>query len=195
MKIIGITGSIGMGKSTMCRILRQMGVVSHSSDEAVHFMLSPRGKAFRDVALLFPDAWNSRTHEIDRKKLGEIIFQNPQAKQALESLLHPLVQWSQFEFIKKARRMGLKKIALDIPLLFETNAQSRVDTVINVSAPYHVQKLRVLKRSGYSVEKFHSILKTQMPSQVKRKLSDNTIETGLGQAYTTVSIKKFLRKL
>jgi dephospho-CoA kinase len=195
MKIIGITGSIGMGKSTACRMLRRMGVVSHSSDEAVHFMLSPRGKAFRDVALLFPEAWNPRTHEIDRKKLGEIFFTNPQARYKLEKILHPLVQWSQIEFIKKARRMGLKKIALDIPLLFETKAQRRVDMIINVSAPYIVQKSRVLKRSGYSLEKFHAFLNMQIPPQVKRRLADKTIETGLGQAYSFSALKRFIRNI
>ena len=194
MKIYGLTGSIGMGKSSTTRLLRQLRVHSFSSDEAVHELLSPKGRAFETVALLFPEAWDKKNHVINRQILGEIIFKDAQKRQVLEGVLHPLVVWSQREFIKRARRMGLKKIVLDIPLLFETGAQARVDKTISVTAPYFLQRARVLCRPHFTSEKFDKILKQQMPDRVKRLLSDKIIHTGLGRAFVMQQLKQFLRK-
>lgn len=194
MKIFGITGSIGMGKSTTARLLRRMGVVTHFSDDAVHDLLLPKGKAYHLVLKFFPDALNVKTGRIDRKILGQIVFKSPEKRMVLEKILHPLVQWSQGEFIKKARRMGLKKVALDIPLLYETGAQRRVDRVLVATAPKFVQRLRVLARAGYDDRKLDAILKTQIPDHVKRKMADDVLPTGLGQADTYRRLKIFLRK-
>lgn len=193
MKIFGLTGSIGMGKSTASRLLRRLRVYTHSSDEAVHALLSPHGKAFRDVALKFPEAWDRKTHTINRKILGDIVFASPQKKAILEGILHPLVQASQAEFVRRARRIGARAVALDIPLLFETGAQTRVQKVITVTAPHFVQRHRVLKRAGYSEQKFDKILRTQMPDQLKRKLSDHVVHTGLGQNFTLRQLQKILK--
>jgi dephospho-CoA kinase len=195
MKILGLTGSIGMGKSTASKLLRRLHVPTHSSDDAVHELLSPHGEAFHAVIQQFPEAYDSKTKKIDRQKLGQIVFVNAQKRRVLENILHPLVQKSQQKFILKARRMGIKCVALDIPLLFETNAMHRVHKIITVTAPFFVQKLRVLNRTGFHEQKFYHILKTQMPDRLKQKLSDFVVPTGLGQAHVFGSLQKILERI
>ena len=192
MKVIGLTGSVGMGKSVAASLLRRMGVAVHDSDAAVHELLSPRGKAFTAVAVAFPETWDARNRLIDRRKLGDIVFKDPAKKQKLEALLHPLVQQSQMQFIAKARRMGLKKVVLDIPLLYETYAEKRCDAVMVVSAPYFLQRRRVLSRQNMTEEKFFAILAAQVPDFIKRRRADVVIPTGLGRAFTYLRLKKFI---
>lgn len=195
MKIIGLTGSIGMGKSVAAGIFRRLGVAVHDSDAAVHALLAPNGKAFERVALTFPECWNAKTHQIDRQKLGKIVFSNPQKKEELEAILHPLVGHSQIEFVRKARRMGLKRLVLDIPLLFETGAERNFCSVACVTAPFLIQKTRVLQRSGMTLQKFYTILDLQLSDTEKRRRADQVIQTGLGYAHTLRSLKKYLRTL
>ncbi len=195
MKVIGLTGSIGMGKSLTASLLRRLGLPVHDSDKVVHDLLSPRGAAFKVVARTFPEAWNKKTFTIDRKKLGEIIFNDVSKKRLLESLLHPYVWKSQRQFILRCRRMGVDKAILDIPLLYETGAEKRCSTVICVTAPYLIQRQRVLRRPNMTEEKFFAILAAQVPDAEKRRRADVVIPTGLGRALTLQRLKAFLRKL
>lgn len=183
-----------MGKSSTARLLRRLGVFVFSSDDAVHELLSPRGRAFETVALLFPEAWDKKKHIINRKILGDIVFHNPQKRQQLEGILHPLVRQAQDEFMRQARRKNVKKIALDIPLLFETGAQMRVHKIMTVTAPAFIQQARVLKRPHMTQNKFNTILKQQMPDGLKRLLSDHVIKTGLGHAFVLRQLKKIIRE-
>jgi dephospho-CoA kinase len=194
MKVIGLTGSIGMGKSVTANLLRRLGVPVHDSDAVVHQLLSPQGEAFKIVAQIFPAAWDKKNRIIDRQKLGEIIFSDPEKKKLLESILHPFVWRSQRQFVLRFQRMGKKRVVLDIPLLYETGADRRCDAVIVVSAPPFIQRLRVLNRPNMTLEKFYAILGAQTPDFEKRRLADVVIETGLGKAFTLQKLKKFLRK-
>lgn len=195
MKIIGLTGSIGMGKSVAASLFRRLGVAVYDSDAAVHALLSPNGKAFERVALTFPECWNARTHQIDRRKLGQIVFSDLRQKEKLEAILHPLVRHSQIEFVRKGRRMGLKHLVLDIPLLFETKAERNFCSVVCVTAPFLIQKIRVLRRAGMTLQKFYTILNLQLPDAEKRRSANQVIQTGLGYRHTLRALKKYLRKL
>lgn len=194
MKVIGLTGSIGMGKSVTANLLGRLGVPVHDSDAAVHHLLSPHGAAFKIVAQTFPAAWDKKTHTIDRRKLGEIIFADPDKKRVLEALLHPYVWRSQRLFVLKMKRMGKRRVVLDIPLLFETGAERRCDSVIVVTAPSFIQRLRVLNRSNMTPDRFSAILAAQIPDVEKRRRADIVIQTGLGKAFTLKKLKEFLRK-
>lgn len=195
MKVIGLTGSIGMGKSLTASLLRRLGLPVHDSDKVVHDLLSPHGAAFKSVARTFPEAWNKKTFTIDRKKLGEIVFNDAAKKKHLENLLHPYVWKSQRQFILRCKRMGFNKVILDIPLLYETGAEKRCSTVICVTAPYLIQRQRVLRRPTMTEEKFFAILSSQVPDAEKRRRADVVIPTGLGRALTLQRLKAFLRKI
>lgn len=192
MIVIGLTGSIGMGKTTVARMMKQLGCAIHDSDKCVHDALQPKGAAFEEVALTFPTAWEKKTHTINKKILGEIIFKDSEKKEELENILHPVVQQSQKNFIQKQTRLGREVVVLDIPLLFETGAETRVDYTFVVSAPYHIQRHRVLSRPYMSEEKFKAILAAQMSDSEKRARADFVIPTGLGLAYTHRILKKSL---
>ena len=195
MIVIGLTGSIGMGKSTAARFLKKMGCGVFDSDKYVHKLLEPGGDAFETVALSFPDVWDKKKRIINRKKLGEIIFYNNEAREKLEEILHPLVQSAQTDFIKKQKKLNRKFVVLDIPLLFETSAQHRVDYTIVVTAPYAIQRQRVLRRPNMTEEKFQQILARQMPDAQKCALADFVVPTGLGLAYTYRCLKQILERL
>lgn len=194
MKIIGLTGSIGMGKSVTTNLLRHLGVAVHDSDAAVHAALSPEGNAFVEVVKAFPKAFDKKNNRIDRALLGKIIFSDIALKRKLEIIVHPHVWESQRLFIQAAQQRGDEIVVLDIPLLYETGAEKRCDKVICVTAPYFLQRQRVLKRAGMSEERFQNILKNQMSDQEKRKRADFVIQTGLGRAYTLWELKKVLKK-
>ncbi len=193
MKVIGLTGSIGMGKSMTASLLRNLGVAVHDSDAAVHEALSPRGGAFRDVVKAFPSVLNKRTNTLDRKALGEIVFADPAKRKTLEAIVHPHVWASQQAFIRKSRRMGLKTVVLDIPLLFETGADLRCDKVICVTAPSFLQRQRVLRRPGMDEQRFQGILRNQVPNSEKRRRSHYTVPTGLGRAFTLNALRKIFK--
>ena len=184
MIIFGLTGGIGMGKSTAANMLGQMGAAIHNADHIVHKALLPGGAAFEEVALTFPEAWDKKKHLISRPVLGQIVFEDQTRKEELEHILHPIVQAEEMRMIRSQKRMGRKAIVLDIPLLFETGADKRVDITITVSAPYEVQKRRVLARPGMSEEKFYKILDSQMPDSEKRFLADYTVPTHMGFSNT-----------
>lgn len=188
MIIIGLTGSIGMGKSTCGAMLEQCGVPVHESDHAVHDLLSGDDETIDAVI----DAFPSLSRPINRADLGAIIFHDKDKREMLESILHPRVQDRQNAFIKAQRAKGLKIVALDIPLLFETSAETRTDYTAVASAPFHIQSTRVLNRPDMTEDKFANILARQMPDSEKRKRADFILPTGLGKAETMKAIKKML---
>jgi dephospho-CoA kinase len=184
-----------MGKSTAARMLKRMGVPVFDSDADVHKALSPKGAAFEEVAVTFPEAWEKKTRTINRKILGAIVFNDAQKRKELESILHPIVQAGQKKFILSMQRLGKKIVALDIPLLFEIGAQSRVDYTICVSAPYEIQKRRVLARPNMDEERFLKIVAQQMPDAQKRSLADFVVQTGQGYALTYRQLQKIVKEV
>jgi dephospho-CoA kinase len=170
-------------------MLCKMGCPVHDSDEAVLKALAPYGSAFEIVAVTFPDVWDKKRRLIDRKKLGEIVFHHEGKRKELESILHPVARQSQLKFIQEMHRKGRKIVALDIPLLFETGAQDRVDYTICVTAPDDIQRRRVMMRPNMSEEKFARIKSLQMPDEQKQALADYVVQTGLGYALTYRSLE------
>lgn len=179
MTVLGLTGSIGMGKSTAARLLREMGVPVHDADATVHALLSVDGGAVEGVAALFPQTRktdsNGRT-VIDRARLGEIIFSDAALRRSLEDILHPLVRADSDNFRREMAEKGHSLVVLDIPLLFETGGEERVDASLCISAPLDIQRARVLARSGMTVEKFHRILAEQMSDAEKRSRATYVID-------------------
>jgi dephospho-CoA kinase len=178
--VIGLTGSIGMGKSTTARILKSMGFPVHSADRAIHKTLQREGKGVKQVARLFPEAM--KKNAINRKRLGEIVFAEPAKLKKLEKILHPYAERTAQQFITGAAKKKAKAIVLEIPLLFETKAEKFCDITICVTAPRRIQKERVLKRRGMTKAKFHAILKRQLPDKEKRRRADYVIDTS--KSYT-----------
>jgi len=195
MIVLGLTGSIGMGKSTAAKMLRFMGVPVHDSDVAVHNALLPGGQAYEDVIKLFPSTVDPVTGSIDRKKLGEIVFRDKAALKKLEGILHPAAKASQLAFKQDITVKGKKAIVLEIPLLFETGAEARVDHVICVTSPPDVQHARVMRRAGMTEAKFISILSSQMPDAEKQARSRFVVDTGHGYIKTFFQLRKILKEL
>lgn len=192
---IGLTGSIGMGKSTAAAILQELGVPVFDSDASVHKALKYNETAIKDVIRYFPDVWDVKKRQIDRPELGRIVFQDIRERKRLESILHPYVWKDQKKFRDDMRRAGMKMIAYDIPLLFETGAEHRLDTTICVSAPPFIQYQRVMARPGMTEERFFSILEGQMPDQEKRALADYVVPTGIGRAETFKHLRAIVDEL
>ncbi len=195
MIIIGLTGSIGMGKSTAARMLKKMGAAVHDSDGVVRKALNPYGEAFEEVAITFPESWDKKKHVIKRDVLANIIFSDKSKKEELENILHPIVWRSQKKFLQKQKLLGRKIVVLDIPLLFETGAQRRVDYTFVVSAPDHIQRRRVLSRPNMTPEKFQAILSSQLSDHEKCVQADFVIPTGMGLAYTYQALEKSLKEI
>ena len=188
MKIIGLTGSIGMGKSVLADQFRSIGVPVHDADSIVHALMKPDGLAFDDIKKAFPDVITNR--KIDRQTLGHIVFHNDQKRSILENILHPLVRQSSNHFIAQCRKRREKICVLDIPLLFETGRDADVDLTLTVTAPQWVQRRRVLSRKNMTEDKLKAIVKTQMPDYRKRLMSDHVITSARGRRHTLNAIKK-----
>ena len=193
MIIIGLTGGIGMGKSTAAAILAEFGFPVHYADAVVHELLAKGGKAVKPIAKLFPET--VKDGAIDRATLGRSVFGKPAQLKQLEKILHPLVVADEAEFVKKAKRRKAKAVILEIPLLFETKADKRCDVVICVSAPKAIQKDRVMKRKDMTAAKFKAILARQMPDQDKRNRADFVVGTGLGKANTKKQLRAILNHI
>jgi dephospho-CoA kinase len=191
MIVLGLTGSIGMGKSTAAAMLRRLGLPVHDSDAAVHRLLGPGGRAVAEVGALFPEAL--RDDRIDRQALGRIVFADRVALRQLERILHPLVRAAERRFLAAHRRARRRMVVLDIPLLYETGAEARCDAVIVVSAPRRVQLGRVLPRAGMSREKLAAIERRQTSDGEKRRRADYLVRTGLGKRATLTRIAAILR--
>ena len=176
MILIGLTGSIGMGKSTVASMFADLGAAVWNADDAVHRLYAAGGAGVGPVGDAFPEAIVEGA--VDRKKLGALVLASPEALRKLEALVHPLVAKDREDFLKKAKEKGAPAAVLDIPLLFETGAEDAFDMVIVVSAPADVQRARVLSRPGMTDEKLNAILAQQMPDAEKRRRADYVISTG-----------------
>lgn len=185
--VIGLTGSIGMGKSTAAKMMQELGAPVHSADVAVHKMLARNGAAVKQVAKVFPEVVHKQ--EVDRRLLGKEVFSSPGKLKKLEKILHPLVKKSELAFIKSSWQKGQRAVVLEIPLLFETGAEKRCDFVMCVTAPSKVQRARVLRRPGMTPAILRAILKKQLPDREKRRRADCVIQTGWGIADTRRRIK------
>lgn len=200
--MLGLTGSIGMGKTTAARMLGRMGVPVCDSDATVHRLFSAGGAAVSAIAATFPDVVTGATvggsvagtvdRAIDRRRLGAAVFGDPAALARLEAIVHPLVRSEQNRFLARAAACGSSVAVLDIPLLFETGAERRVDAVIVVSAPAFVQRQRVLRRSGMTPQRLAAILVRQTPDAEKRRRADWVVPTGLGRAVTWRALSRIL---
>jgi dephospho-CoA kinase len=178
MKIVALTGSIGMGKSTTSAMFKDLGVPIWDADAAVHRLYSAGGAAVAPLQALIPDAIGP--DGVDRAVLTSKILQDPALLKQIEAIVHPLVGKDRADFLADARSAGVPLVMVDVPLLFETGGQAYVDAVIVVSCPPDIQRARVLARPGMTEEKFESILARQTPDDVKRAKSDFVIDTGLG---------------
>jgi dephospho-CoA kinase len=193
MMIVGLTGSIGMGKSTAARMLRQMGVPVYDADAAVHALQAPGGAALPPIEAAFPGVVKNGV--LDRQALGARVFGNKQALRKLEAIVHPLVGQRQRAFLKRAARRGEKLVVLDIPLLFEGLGDLRVDATLVVSAPVFLQRHRVMARPGMTADRLDGILRQQVPDVLKRHKADIVIPTGLGLAPTRAALEKAIADL
>ena len=179
MVILGLTGSIGMGKSTVAADFRRLRVAVHDADETVHALMAPGGAAFNQICQVFPGV-RSKVG-IDRKRLGDLVFADMAALKKLEAILHPLVRKQKTEFLKRSALRRQNLVVLDVPLLFETGGEAKCDAVVVVTAPTFVQRARVMARPGMTTEKFESILAKQVPDLIKRRSADFVVQTGLGR--------------
>jgi dephospho-CoA kinase len=186
--ILGLTGSIGMGKSTAAKMLRQMGVPVYDADAAVHRVQAPGGVALPPIEAAFPGVVKNGV--LDRQALGARVFGNKEALRKLEAIVHPLVGRLQRQFLRRAAMKRAPVVVLDIPLLFEGLGERRVDGVLVVSAPAFLQRQRVMARPGMTEEKFAGILKQQVPDSLKRRKATVVIPTGLGLAPTRAALAK-----
>lgn len=176
MIVIGLTGSIGMGKTTTSEMFKAAGVPVISSDEIVHALY--RGEAAPLVEQAFPGTTNAGV--VDREALSRQLMADPSGFSKLEAIIHPLVRARQKDFIDQSARNGAEIAVLDIPLLFETGAETRVDAVVVVSCDAALQQARVLDRPGMTEEKFEAILARQTPDAEKRARADFIVDTGRG---------------
>lgn len=178
MIILGLTGSIGMGKSTTTALFADHGAVVWNADDAVHALYAPGGAAVEPIGAAFPGVIVDGT--VDRTRLAETLGRDDQAFKRLEAIVHPLVAAGRQTDLEAARAAGLKLAVLDIPLLFETGGDRAVDAVVVVSADAETQRRRVLARPGMTVERFEAILARQTPDREKRRRADFVVDTGQG---------------
>ncbi|RVA50046.1 dephospho-CoA kinase [Mesorhizobium sp. M7A.F.Ca.CA.004.09.1.2] len=191
MIVLGLTGSIGMGKSTTARMFADAGVPVHDSDEAVHRLYA--GKAAPLVEAAFPGT--TLAGVVDRAKLGARVLGDAAALKRLEAIIHPLVRADADAFLAKHRNASESIAALDIPLLFETGGRNRVDKVVVVTAPAETQRERVLARPGMTEEKLASILAKQVPDAEKRRQADFVVDTGRGLDAARVQVNAIIAEL
>ena len=176
MFILGLTGSLGMGKSTTAQFFAEEGVPVHDADAVVHRLYE--GEAVAAIEAAFPGTTGAG--KVDRNKLAARVLGDAAALQRLEAIVHPLVHDAERRLLAEAQARGEKVAVLDIPLLFETGGDRRVDAVVVVSAPPEVQRARVLARPGMTIEKLEAILAKQMPDAEKRRRADFVVDTSQG---------------
>ena len=193
MIVVGLTGSIGMGKSTVAAMFAEEGAPAFDSDAAVHALYAPGGAAVDAVAAAFPAAL--RDGGIDRTALSALVVDNPVALKRLEQIVHPFVRQAQVDFAETQRAAGAQAVVFDIPLLFETGGADLVDLVVVVSAPAEVQRARVLARPGMTAEKFERLLARQTPDAEKRARADFVIDTGRSLDETRAQVRAVLDAL
>ena len=193
MKIIGLTGGIGMGKSTASACFRRHRVPIFDADQAVHELQAVGGRAVRPIEAAFPGT--TRGGAVDREALRRAVLGNPAALKILERIVHPLVRDAEKRFLAATRRSGKSLVVLDIPLLLETGSEKRVDLVVVVSAPAAVQAARVMRRPGMTRERLAAIRARQMPDAEKRRRADIVMHSGLSRQFAVAAIRRLLRRL
>jgi len=176
MFILGLTGSLGMGKSTTAKFFAEAGVPVHDADAAVHRLYE--GEAVPLIEAAFPGTTGGG--KVDRDNLGQRVLGDTAALKTLEAIVHPLVRKAEERFLADAERSGAKVAVLDIPLLFETGGDKRCDAVVVVSAPPPTQRARVLERAGMTEQKFQALLAKQVPDDEKRARADFIVDSGQG---------------
>ncbi|MDR7033800.1 dephospho-CoA kinase [Mesorhizobium sp. BE184] len=191
MIVLGLTGSIGMGKSTTAKMFAKAGVPVHDSDETVHRLYA--GKAVPLIEAAFPGVASDGA--IDRTELSHRVLGNAAALKRLEEIIHPLVRADADAFVAGHRKAGAPLIVLDIPLLFETGGESRVDRIAVVSAPAEIQRRRVMARPGMTAQKFEAILARQVQDADKRAKADFVIDTGHGLRAARAQVEKIIASL
>ena len=189
--IVGLTGSIGMGKSTVAEMFVAEDIALFDADAEVHKLQGPGGKLLAEIESEFPGTTSAKG--VDRQALGAAVLGDRERLTKLESIIHPAVAESRMRFLDE--HSGDDIILFDIPLLFEKGGADMVDSVVVVSAPAEVQRERVLAREGMSEERFESILALQLPDEEKRKRADYVIDTGAALAETRAQVKKLVNKL
>lgn len=188
MFILGLTGSLGMGKSATARFFAEQGVPVHDADAVVHRLYE--GQAAAAIGAAFPGT--TAGGKVDRDKLAARVLGDGAALKRLEAIVHPLVQEAERRLLAEAEARGEKVAVLDIPLLFETGGEKRVDAVVVVSAPPEVQRSRVLERPGMTVEKLEAILAKQMPDEEKRRRADFVVDTSRGFEAARADVRAIL---
>jgi dephospho-CoA kinase len=176
MRVLGLTGSMGMGKSTTAAMFAQAGVPVYDADAAVHALYA--GAAAPLIEAAFPGT--TADGRVDREKLGRAVVGRPESLKVLETIVHPLVRAREIAFRDAAAKAGHQFVLLDIPLLFETGGDARVDAVVVVTAPADIQRARVLARPGMTPERLDALLARQMPDAEKRRRAHFLVETGRG---------------
>ncbi len=193
MKVLGLTGSIGMGKSTAANTFRRLRIPVFDADATVHRLQGRGGAAVRPIEAAFPGTTSGG--RVDRAALRAVVLADPAARKRLEAIVWPLVRKAERAFLAAASRRGARLAVLDIPLLLETGGEKRVDEVIVVSAPPAVQRARVLARRTMSPEQFAAIRAAQMPDALKRRKADHVVRTGLSRHVAQRHIRRIVRGL
>jgi dephospho-CoA kinase len=190
MKILGLTGSIAMGKSTTSVMLKEMSIPVYDADQCVHTLFQKGGGAVTKIQERFPTVIIGGA--VNRELLGRLVFEKPAQLKALEDIVHPLVKAKRQAFLSLHRRRKTKRVVLDIPLLFETRFDKECDYIIVVSAPLFLQRRRALLRPGMDLKKLTAILRRQIADSKKRKLASVVIPTGLGKAYALKKLRQWI---
>jgi dephospho-CoA kinase len=193
MIVIGLTGSIGMGKTETARMFMAEGIPVSESDAIVHRLYDRDGAAVKPVEALVPGVVVEG--RIDREKLAKYLGAHPRDFARLEAIVHPLVRAEQEKFLKEARRRKSRLAVLDIPLLFETGRDRDVDKIVVITAPADVQRRRVLARPGMTPEKFASILARQLPDEEKRAKADFIVDSGRGLDHARAEVRRIIAHL
>ena len=193
MYLIGLTGSIGMGKTQTAALFEEEGVPRYDADAAVHALYEIGGAAVEPIGEIFPDA--VRGGAVDRAALGQIVLKDVAKLAALEKIVHPLVGATQVDFLNEQISAGESHVLLDIPLLFETGGHEFVDCVVVISAPADIQRARVLARPGMTEEKFDDILAKQVPDFDKRAAADFIVDSSVSVADAHRQVREILAEL
>jgi dephospho-CoA kinase len=189
--VLCLTGSLGMGKSTAAKFFAEYGVPVHDSDAVVHALYE--GEAVALIEQAFPGSTSGG--KVDRNRLAAIVLNDQAALARLEAIIHPLVTASREKFLAQAQACGAPIVVVDIPLLFETAAESQCDAVVVVSAPAEIQRARALDRPGMTEEKFATLLAKQMPDAQKRRRADFVVDSSQGFDHTRAQIRDILQSV
>jgi dephospho-CoA kinase len=193
MIVVGLTGGMGMGKSTAAAVFRRAGIPVFDADAAVHRLQARGGRAVRAIAAAFPACVHDGA--VDRARLRRAVLDRPDALPKLERILHPMVRAEEAAFVARARRGGHRIAVLDIPLLLETGGDRRVDRVVVVSAPASVQRDRVRMRRRMTQAQAEAVIARQMPDAEKRRRADVVIRTGLSRRHALRALSRFIQEV